>query len=91
MHRSPLRDPKPIPAQEALGSDFPSSSSQAEPAMGSCFCSHTVKTTGEMIRQKTNPATKSGVSGCIHQKKGLEMLKLESLLKKNPVIAQNQL
>lgn len=59
MHRFPLRDPKHT--QEALGSDFPSRSSWAEPAMGSCFCSHMVKMTGKIICQKINPAMKSVV------------------------------
>lgn len=58
--RSPLRGPNPILAQEALGSDFPRSSSGAEPATG-CFCSHVVKKAGEMIHQIINPATDSRV------------------------------
>lgn len=59
MHRLPLRGPKLT--REVLGSDFPSRSSWAEPAMGSCFCSHMVKMTGKIICQKINSATRSGV------------------------------
>jgi len=40
------KGPKPVPAQEALGSDIPSSSSQAEPVTDRCFCSHKVRKTG---------------------------------------------
>lgn len=54
MQRSPRRGPKPIPAQEALGSDFPSSKSEAEPATGSYFCGHMVK----QIQQKNESSYK---------------------------------